>query len=197
MGQDWYPLPTVFNALATSFLSQSAPSSFISIIKDTISGVWPQKITQILVMALNDIRCACVHTRTHTHTHTHILYTCTPYLKTIWIQIFAATCWDKVKGDFLSRDLNFYHVEIAQKNRIIWTVRFNIICRDKWGDFSRRKIVSCEPALNICYKRYVMMNWIKDGEYKEHIFNCHEYEQVDKKLSVIPFPSIHSIALNF
>ncbi len=32
-----------FNALATSFLSQSAPSSFTSTIKDTISSVWPSK----------------------------------------------------------------------------------------------------------------------------------------------------------
>ncbi len=42
-------------------------------------------------------------------------------------------------GSFLSQDLNFYYTEIAQKNHMIWTVRFNIICCDKQGDFMARK----------------------------------------------------------
>ncbi len=75
----------------------------------------------------------------HYMIHTHILYIRTTHLKTQPFWIFIATCWSKMRSDFLSLSLNFYHVEITQGNRMIWTVRFNIIYHDTRGDFTAWK----------------------------------------------------------
>ncbi len=105
-------------------------------IKDTISGVWGFLLPKKLLRHVSGHQIP-LDARVRAHTHTH--YTQTPYLNAALIRIFAATCWGKMYGNFLSRGLNLYHAEIAQKNRIIWTFRFNIICRYKWCDFTAQK----------------------------------------------------------
>ncbi len=87
-------------------------------------------------MASNAIRCARTHAHTHMHTCTHTLHTHTiPNNRAD--SDFCRNMLGQDVGRFFICDLNFYRAEIVQKSRIILTIRFNILCCDKWGQFNR------------------------------------------------------------
>ncbi len=154
---------TFFHALWTSFLSQSTTSSSTSAInlsisnidngweaglnywmeenefqnfefsnfakmKDTISGVWsPQK-------SLRHVSWHQMPLDAYTHTlHTHTIS------KNCADSDFCCNMLGQDVERFFITRFKFLSRGNRTKNCIIWTVRFNIICRDKWGDFTAWK----------------------------------------------------------
>ncbi len=83
-----------------------------------VSG--PSEITQTRVMASNAIRCSHTHTIPKNRSDSN----------------FCRDMLGQDVGWFFIARFKFLSCGNHTKNRIIWTIRFNIICRDEWGDFT-------------------------------------------------------------